>query len=253
MEVGDMSISIEGLNDIQSGMAQKIIKNLNALKPQASEYDKKINDFIESLNSSTTKKDYFEIVQNIIVQGQSLHQSIFDSMQYIDSATMKVVKDYADKDDELKPVMNTLNYRTTFYDTIVAKKEQFCIEALKSELPADKFIQFNDFITDIKSLKPISQIIASQKNKFQQSLSDAATLDEIESIESEIALNEVALSGIYQTMVVFPDDEQTAKAVIDFLEDNHHIKSIMKSFNFREALTDDILSATARIHNTLQI
>lgn len=56
-----------------------------------------------------------------------------------------------------------------------------------------------------------------------------------------------AIASVYASMISYPEDEETAGVVIEYLETNPHIRAIMQSFDFYAALEDDILGARAEM------
>lgn len=250
LEEINMPASIDTLSQDKKIIAQKVIDNLNALKPQAIIYNEQINAFKESLSSVGSMQDFFEIVQQIIAKGKEVHKVLDKAMEGMDSETKEAVNEYIGKDDGLTRVVAALHFDKTLSNSIVATKERLS-KNIFNALPEAKKAIVEKFISAVKELKPIADLLDSQKKLLQQRLSEITLASELDKLEEEIIAQDKAISSVYTKMISYPKDEETAGVLMEYLETNHHLLATLKAFDFYESLVDDILAARAEITSHL--
>ncbi|KTD33882.1 hypothetical protein [Legionella israelensis] len=165
---------------------------------------------------------------------------------------MHAVYKEVEKDKDLHSILDSINYVETFYADTVGNKERLSKEELEEQLSPEEFRVLVSCIRNIVALKPVADLIADKVEDFKNRLEDAQSLEEVEDIESEIAILQQSLDRTYQQSVHFPQDEKTAGALIEYLDFNHHIRKIAEAFNVQGKLTDDVLYATGRCQINLK-
>lgn len=233
---------------------QNALKKLNDLKPDAKKYSDLINIFQAKLRAVSSSDDFSSLIEEIVTQGNKLHEELFiSSGEPIPYKVQDEMFIALEKDKELSPFLKLLRYSQTFHKDFIITGERLKDAQLAKELSGDKLAIVRKCINDLKSLKPTAELIEEQVKIFQERLAACTSLDELEGVEAEIKILDKAMQTIYDTMVAFPEDEETAGIVIDYVENAPHLQLIMKRFNLLESLADDILDNTARLHETMSL
>lgn len=140
-------------------------------------------------------------------------------------------------------------------DSIIATEERLSEEAVYSKFTDNKLEMANRFINSIKTLRPVVEEINAQKESFKLRLAGSESVEDVDILEMQIEERDKVISSIYEQLVIFPDDEEVAGALVEFLEKNPHLRALMAAFKFHESLFDDILGARAKLdtNNSLNI
>lgn len=242
-----MPMLIDALAPEKRAIAEKIIANLRALEAQAVVYRAELQVFKERLAATSSRDDFFALVQQIIAKGREVHAVLLLATAGMDNELSKALDEYISKDPTLTTTMDALHFNTSLTDSIVATKERLSEHALLSSLADSEKAIVETCIKSIKELKVFADFLESQKEVLRDRLSHASSQDEVDSIDEEITAQDAVIQSIYRAMVSFPEDEATAGAMIDYLDTNQHILGIMQSFAFAESLADATMGARARM------
>ena len=245
--IGRMPMLIDNLAPEKRAIAEKIIANLRGLEAQAAGYGAELEVFKEKLAATSSRDDFFALVQQIIAKGREVNAVLLSATEGMDQELSKALDEYISKESTLTATMGALHFNASLTDSIVATKERLSEHTLLSGLPESEKTIVETCIKSIKELKVFADLLESQKTVFRDRLSHASSIDEIDSIDEEITAQDSVIQSIYRAMVSFPKDEATAGAMIDYLETNQHILGIMQSFDFAESLADDTMGARARM------
>jgi uncharacterized coiled-coil DUF342 family protein len=246
-----MEMNMFASGNEQDKLKKELIDKINQLKPKASTYSELITSFQKKLASVNSSDDFSALVQDIVNKGNELNQAIFGSTSSINEKTRTEIYAYLEKDKKLTPILNLLFYPNTFHDEFIVTRERLNDKELESKLTKDQVAAVHQCINDIKALKPTADLLEGQMNVYRKRLEQCDSLDDLEDIEAEITILDSGIQKVYESMIAFPKDEDTAGKVIDYLETTPHLQLIMKRFNVLESLRDDILNNTARLHNSL--
>lgn len=239
----------------QDGMIdKKMLEKLNELKLKARVYSELVNNFREELRAVSSDDDFSHLIEKIVKQGKTLHEQLFNSSkEAVPYEVQENVFAVLEAEKSLSPFLKLLRYSQTFHKDFITTAERLRDAELLKKLPAKQLALVRQCIENIKSLKPTAEMLEEQGTRFRQRLNDCSSLDELEEIEAEIKILNQAMETIYNTMISFPKDEETAGIVIDYVEKSPHLYAIMKHFNVYTSLTDDILENTARLHEKMSL
>lgn len=239
--------NMPGLQHEKQQIAQRIIANLFALEAQADIYSEEIEKFKQELSRAPTVDEFYAVVQKTIERGKEVYDILHDATKGMDNDISKIVGKRVKEDAQLTKIMNALHFNASLLDSIVATKEKLSEQALFTHLSKDKKETVEKFIHSIKGLKPITDLLESQRKIFKDQLTSANSMKEVLRLEQIITAQSKALSLIYDAMVCYPEDKETEKVLIKFLASNPHILNIMSTFDFEESLHDSILDAKAKV------
>lgn len=246
-----MEMSMFASANEQDKFKKELIDKINQLKPKASAYSELVINFQKKLASVNSSDDFSVLIQEIVDKGNELNKAIFGSTMSINEETRAEIYKYLKSDKKLTPILNLLFYPDTFHDEFIVTRERLNDKELDNALTKEQSTAIHQCIRDIKALKPMADLLEEQMNVYRVRLEQCSSLDELEDIEAEIQILDNAIQKIYDSMIAFPKDEDTAGKVIDYLEKTPHLQLIMKRFNVLESLNDDVLNNTARLHNSL--
>jgi hypothetical protein len=242
-----MPALIDNLSDPKKALALQIINNLDTITPQITQYSNSIDAFKKSLLSAKTNEEFHKIVEQVIFEGKEVYKIYVDATKGMDNEVQLAIDEKINNDERLKATMEALHFNNTLSDSIIKTKERLSENELLAKLPHDKKLTAESFILSIKALKPIASILKSQKEVLQKRIEKVTSHTELDTLEDQIEQQNNALSSVYNSMVTYPSDEETAGILIEYLETNPHILAIMKSFNLLESLTDDVLFKRAEL------
>lgn len=237
-----------------SVLKQNTLRKLTELKSNARVYSELINNFQTRLRSVSSSDNFSTLIEEITAEGKKLYDELFNSSDAaIPYAVQKEIFTVLEADNELSPFLQLLRYSQTFHDDFINTSEHLNDIQLSKVLSAEQLGIVRKCINDIKALKPTAELIREQVKLYRIRLAECSSLDELMSIEAEIKILDKAMQNVYKTMIAFPEDENTAGLLIDYLEKAPHLQSIMKSFNLLNLLSDDILDNTARLHEQMDL
>ncbi|WP_454782274.1 hypothetical protein [Legionella sp. WA2022007384] len=227
--------------------AQLILKNLDNVQSDIEQFNKKLGLLGERLDNANSFPEFFEVVNEIIKAEATLNTFLRKEMKDLNKDVKEIiVRDLKDK-SEFRSFTNILNFNQIITDKILKNKERLSMAQLEEQLPKEQYNRAKKFIHSITDLKSMSLLIEKQKSHFKSLLDSADSMKKIHDIEHQIDAQNSDFQQTYQKSMNFPEDEETAGAVIKFLETNEHLKSIMESFDFAESLVDDVLNAKIRV------
>lgn len=240
-----MAISIEDLAGDKKLWAQQIISNLEGIKPNANRYAKELVDLQAEIDSSQSLDEFYEVVGRIVNLDKAIGQLLPR-----DNDVIKVISQRIHNDPQSSSIEFLLDFLSDF-STVLAKiagvKERFLTKQLCDKLSDKEKNAAMNYIGAVKSLKSTSEHLNRQKDEFRTRLEQASTLDEVSTIEEEIHRQDAACRLIVSATVPYPENENTAGLIIDFMDSNDHLMNILRSFNFAPHLEDDVLHATGRL------
>ncbi|KTD62943.1 hypothetical protein Lsan_1603 [Legionella santicrucis] len=227
--------------------AELILQNLDSVQLDIEKYNKELFLLGEKLDKVNSFPEFFKIVDDVIKTESELDKFLIKEMKGLNQNIRNIlIQDIKDK-SEFQSFINVLSFNQIITDKILKNKERLSLHLLKEQLPEPKYNLAKNFIHSITVLKPITELIEKQKAHFKTALDSADSMDQVNEIERQIDVQDSDLLEAYQTLINFPEDEQTAEAVINFLEKNQQIKNLMESFDFAESLIDDVLNAKTRV------
>lgn len=227
-------------------LAQQVIDNLSIIQAEAKGYNEQLLELQEKLALVQNFPDFHLIVQQIIETEKEVHNFLLKHMCGLDQDVMDIVNAYLSKHDSFFVVKNVVDFYKIVSERIIATKERLSEDELSNLLTPEKRIVFKEFIARIKELKPMMDVFNHQKITFKKRLEDADSLDDINHIEHDIESQNDAFSMVFSKVIQYPEDEDIAGALINYLESNPQLLAVMESFNLHESLMDDILGARAR-------
>jgi len=246
-----MPTLIEKLNKDKQKIAHRIIHNILELEKQAITYSEDIDKFKIELRSSISEKDFFAVVQEIIAKGKKVYETLHHAMNSNDDEILKAIEEHILKDEKLTRIMNSLHFNQSLSSSIIATKERLSRNVLINNLPAAQKDIVENFIRRVEELKIFTKLLDSQKEIFRQRLSNTTSLEELSDIEDEIEKQDKVIHSLYADTIIYPENEDTAGALIKYLETNQQVLAIIRSFDFYEELADDILASRAKITSSL--
>ena len=238
---------LDGLTSEKRGSALRVLHNISALEANAIAYEKEINGFNEQLSLATSVSDFHNVVQNIIAKGKEVYDVLYNATKGMDEEISKAVDECIQDNPKLSRIMKALHFNDSLSNSIIATKERLSEHVLFGKLSDGNKDIVEKFLVSVKELKVTSDLLLSQKEVFQKRLRDSKSMDEVDSLDDEITAEGDKISAVYGATVIYPTDEATAGALIDFLDENQHIRAIIGTFDFYESLADDIMGARARM------
>ncbi|VEB33856.1 Uncharacterised protein [Legionella sainthelensi] len=227
--------------------AELILQNLDSVQLDIEKYNKELFQLGEKLDKVNSFPEFFKVVNDIIKTESELDKFLIKEMKGLNQNIKNIlIQDIKDK-SEFQSLTNVLSFNEIITDKILKNKERLSFYLLKEELPEAKYNLAKKFIHSIAVLKPITELIEKQKTHLKAVLDSADSMEQINEIERQIDAQDRDLLEAYQALINFPEDDQTAEAVIKFLEKNQHLKNLMESFDFAESLMDDVLNAKTKI------
>jgi len=227
--------------------AQIIINKYEDFKIEIDDYNNTLIVLITQLDKSESFQDFHEVVNDIIKTERKLDQFLLKKFKGLSKHVKDLILSEVLDKSEFQPFVNVLRFNQIITDRILGNKERLSLKELNNELPAKKYADAVNFIQSIVALKPMTELIATKQSQFKEKLNNAVVMDDVNELERAIDKQDKDFQESYLTLINFPEDEETAGAVIKFLEKNQHVKSIMETFDFAESLTEDVLSAKVRL------
>lgn len=242
-----MALSLEELSTDKNIVALQIIKNLDVINTLAEQYAARLDELRLQISSANSMEELHQIVAHVIALEQEVEQFISRETKSEDKEIRSVIKNYCEKNPHLSKITDLFNF-SKILDDIVVAKEQLLESALYEKLSGSERSVASEFIENVRALRPVHDDLEAKKAVLRQRLKAAGTPDEIDAIDEEI-------SGLNQTYKLvlganmhYPQNDQTAGALIEFMESNPHLLAILQSFDIYEDLTDDIFHERGRVY-----
>jgi hypothetical protein len=226
-------------------MTNQIMHDLISAEVQAKAYVAHLNNLQNELRSVKTKKEFAHVVQNLIALEKNIEQFLTEKTHGSGQELMpKITADLAHM-SHCKNMIRLLNYSGLASKDTSATKEKSSQNELLKNLNAEQVAAAMAYITVLRELKPIAELLNTQKKQFQERLEYAESLDAIDAIESEVEAKSKTVDGLLNDLLPYPTDEVVAGKLIDFLKENNHLMNVLQSFDMEELLIDDIPNARA--------
>ena len=246
---GTMSKMIDKLSIEKKIIACRVIDRLVSNNPRAVEFNQQLNDLNTLLSLAKTKDEFFIVVQQIIEKEKEVHAFLQPIIAHVEPEILESVNEYMSNHANMVAITHLLNFNAILGDSIISTKEKLSNAALESALSEEQHALAKAFINQVKELGPIAAVIQEEKLAWVQRLNDTDAMDQIDSIDDEIEAQGKIISSVYAHMVSFPEDDQTCGVLIDYLDENPQLKTIMQTFDFYESLVNDILAARMEQHH----
>lgn len=225
-------------------MANDIAQNFIAAEEKAKSFCKKLDELQKELCSTNTKTNFDDVVKKIIDQEKEAHQFL---------ATLKISKRKQDPLSVLthnsKYVEKLSKYANVATSSSLSKKESSDLKQMLKNLTDVQKNEARNFIKQIKELQLVSETLMGQEDELKSRLSQADSVDTVERIEAEILEKNNVLDGALNRLVSYPQDEDVAGALVNFLQENENLLNIMQSFDIYASLEDDLSNARAVVTN----
>ncbi|KTD57542.1 hypothetical protein [Legionella shakespearei] len=240
-----MAISIDKLAQDKELQAQGIINKLDQIDAEANKYAKELGVLEAEIDSAKSKEELFQAVKQIIHVDRAV-----GGLLSRDEDVIKIIRQRIQNAPHAESIITLLNFLSddsNILDKVMHAKERILEKQLYEKLSeGEKRVAMN-YIQDVKALKSDSEYLDLQKNDFRTRLEEAATLDEVSAIESEINKKHHECILMVRANVRYPENNDTAGLLIEFMDSNPHLLSILQSFDFDESLSDNVLHARGRL------
>jgi hypothetical protein len=242
---------IDGLSDEQRRNVLHIIENLRTLEGAALEFADKHTAHINQLERASSQEELYGIVQKIALDSTEADAILMEATKTLDTAELFAALDECIQEDaQLTKIWSALHFSTSIPDCILATKERLDRGDIYTRFSGTKRETARTFIEGIAALKPIAEIIVRQKEVFQTQLSDCSSIDEVCALEEKINAHNDVASKI-KNAVALPGEEDVRAAVVNYINNNTHIRSTWLAFSLSDSLAEDILNAKMRVSTTI--
>lgn len=245
-----MPSSMDKLPKDKQDNARRVIDRLYELIPEAVITNAQITYFEKRLATTQSMPEFFDIVQQIIETGKEIHTVFLSQLEGLEADIKLAVNECVAEDSDLKNVNEILHSNEILAGSIIATKERLTQKQLFDGLHHEKKTTLENFITSLKNLKPISNKLRLLTTQFQERVKAIKSLEKLDDLEEEIISQDKAINSVYCALISYPKDEETTSVLIEYLETNHHLLAIMKTFHFYASLVDDILEVRAGLYLT---
>ena len=199
----------------------------------------------EQFREVSTQIDYEVLIHDSIKLRYDLSHFLDKDMLSLDPALSTVLKEKINLNKGLSFFSALIDFDELSEQQILSAKERLSILQIKTALPLDKAEAAIAFINVIKQLKDVANIINTEAVKIKAQLHQHPTNIVIDGIDEITTRLNDAFQGLLKTTLVYPEDEETAGAIIKYLDVNPHIRKILQAFDFHEGLEDSLLDARA--------
>jgi hypothetical protein len=240
-----MAISIDELKRDEKLQAQSIINNLDKIEADAKEYVQKLDVLEAKIDSVKSMEELHHVVAAVIELDREI-----GALLSRDTKVMEVIKLHIQNVPRSSAIVTLLDFlsdNSKILNTISAAKERIQEKKLYEVLSESEKMVAMNFIEDVRALKKSSDDLKLQKQDFTTRLEQADTLDEVTNIEMEINKKHHECEDTLANKVHYPQNEITSGLLIDFMNSNPQLKSILQSFDFDESLSDSVLHARGRL------
>jgi hypothetical protein len=224
-----------------------IVKDLKAIEPQAKAIleDQKSDE--AKLESVTSWDDFFAISKQIGQKSAGADKVLYGITQSMGTAVSAALNEHMQDDTALKIIWDSLHFNKSMSACITATKEKLSQKDLCEHFIGEKRDEVIKFLDGIKNIKPMEEVFKKQREKFSRELKDCSSMEQVNELEIRIDAHHNVANKIYNNEVISPVDEDVASAIMEYIEKNPPVQTLMQSFNFNELMTDDVLNAKARL------
>ena len=192
----------------------RVIGDLKALAVEADDFNKKIIHYQSMLKQSSSYDEFHDVVKQIVITERAANSCLQSVMIGLDAEMMRALVELAEADETLSMILNAANFSDVLNESIIETKERVSELVVLSLIANDKKGLATSFIDSIKSLKPVADEINAQRVQFVDVLGELDSSDDLDVVEAQIAERDKIISGIYNRLVIFPEDEAVASALV---------------------------------------
>ncbi len=220
-----------------------LVKELNKKTHEAKDLQVKLMHLLNKLPSVQTKMEFDALVDDIMDNKAQVKKLLGDDVMDLDEQLKDTLDTAIRNHSNLSFFSPLIHIEKTISQSILSAKERISLIELEKSLPEGLATTCKAVITKIKALATLAQLLKLKSDGYKQDLHQADSFETINDIEHEISNLSDQLSSFLNEYINYPEDEQAAGALINYLNTNPHIRRILQSFDFHEALNDDILAA----------
>lgn len=225
----------------------RVVEKFAAAESKAGDLCQTLAALQDELYVVQTKEQFDGVVQKLIDQGKIVHHFLLELMSGVDKEVMPKVMAHLTSQPNFEHIRTLLNYTELAAKSIVAKKELLSVQESLTDLTDEQSEALLLFITKLKELKPITELLMMQEEAFKKRLGAASSLDEVDEIEAQIQKKNQLIEGALERLIPYPQDEVVAGQIIKLMQTNSHLLAILQSFDLHESLMNDILHARGTV------
>ena len=235
---------IDVLPEAERENAYALLERLVRAEGVLQHYNEELKAFKEPLASVNSEHDFFALVQQIIEKERDIHTFLGSVLGDVKADVVQAVQGYLEGDERFVGMKGMLSPEGVLTSHIIATKEKLSEATVYEALNPEKSAEAREFIAQVKGLNLFKALLDEQKEAWKVRLNRAESMKQVDAMDDSIQAQNDLLSTAYKSLVTYPEDEETAGALIPYLEANPQLLSLMSAFDgFHESLEDDILAA----------
>lgn len=236
-----MPSNIDALSANKKSQAQAFIHRLLSLEHMVGIYDQQIEEFKHRIDLCASLSEYENLMQDIDKKQQEIeHVLLQDELKSMDLDIQTAIDEYIKTQTVFKDIIDIKGHLAI---NLIAAHERICIQDIFSSLDQGKKDMLLEFIKHMHEMQPYVNQLDEKKQKFQKRLAQVNSEEQLIKIEKEIETEAAHVNDYFNTALYFPEDEESAGALIRFLGDNQHLMNILQHFDFYDMLREDIVNA----------
>ncbi|KTC90892.1 hypothetical protein [Fluoribacter dumoffii] len=231
--------------------AEQFINRFIENKSKFEDIGRTLESLKKELHNAHTTQQFDNSVQKIINETQNAHQFISALLKEANQEVLSKVMARLHGDSQFKNCVPLLNDMENA-NRAASQKEALSLKEALVGLDAAQQHAFLLFIQKVKELKPIAASLVNQEEVFKKRLQNADSLEEVDTLETEIEIKNQVIEGALERLLPYPTDELVAGQILKFLKENRHLLAVLQSFDLHETLMDDLLDARELIAATTE-
>lgn len=208
-----------------------------------------VHEFRAGLAKVSSMKAFHEYVKEIIEQGKRLAEIYLPNSELPNQKVVDSVKSQLKGDKDKCAIVDLMYYSSTFKQEIVSNKERLMLVDMKKKLSPDEFTQLEKSIQKVKSLEPKAQRMRKMLEDYKQQLATVDSLKDFYRIEASTNELHAKAEKAYHELEIFPENDDKATTLLQFLNDNPHLKGILEAFNVKDQLSGVMLQTEGRLRD----
>lgn len=206
-----------------------------------------INVLKTELASCTQLSQLHGITQKVIAKSKQVADFVNKKTKNNDPELLAAIEKEAEKESCCRHFLELLNFYDEIALIITQTKERITLNKALITLTDAQQKQLLETIASIKSLSAVVVSMEKDKNELQVGLELAVSSAAIDDLHKRIVSLDDIYKVLYKTVVIVPSDEVVLQATKDLLKENSHLHALLAGSDFEDALTDNMLHATARM------
>lgn len=231
---------IDNLSDEKKTIALGLIARLREKQFEAIQFNRQLNTYKKQL-ASVKPELFLSLVLQIIPFQNEVYKLLSETLGIVDHEVLESIKDFFKQEPNSNAISSLLNYSNVINNLIVHTREKQSETSLFESLPEHKRALASTYIQEIRALKPFSDIIQEEVQRWKTRLQDITSIEALDEIDNELSILNTAIMETYNALITPLEDEEVNIALTTFLRANPHLLAQMKAFDFYESLTDDLL------------